>query len=75
MNALIKATESAQELTARLHYCALAVAGSSPEDFKEAIDLLNAAIGIKRRLDALLKRNEAEIEAEQNKAERIAENN
>ena len=74
MNALIKATESAQELTARLHYCALAVAGSSPEDFKEAIDLLNAAIGIKRRLDALVKKNDAEIEAEHaNEAEEMAQ--
>ena len=64
MNALKAATESARELAAHLHYCALAVAGSSPEDFREACDLLTAAIGIKRRLDALVKKNDAEIEAE-----------
>ena len=64
MNALKAATDSAQQLTNNLHYCALAVAGSSPEDFKEVCDLLNATVGIKRRLDALLKKNDAEIEAE-----------
>jgi len=73
MNALIKATESARELTTHLHYCALAVAGSSPEDFKEAIDLLNAAIGIKRRLDALVKRNDDEIAGHANEAEEMAQ--
>ncbi len=64
MNALKAATDSAQQLTTHLHYCAIAVAGSAHEDFKEACDLLTAAIGIKRRLDALLKRNDDEIEAE-----------
>ena len=74
MNALIKATESARELTTHLHYCALAVAGSAHEDFKEACDLLTAAIGIKRRLDALLKKNDAEIESEHsNEAEEMAQ--
>jgi len=74
MNALIKATESARELTTHLHYCAIAVAGSAHEDFKEACDLLTAAIGIKRRLDALLKKNDDEIEAEHaNEAEGMAQ--
>ena len=65
MNALKAATDSAQQLTTNLHYCAIAVAGSSHADFKEACDLLTAAIGIKRRLDALLKKNDDEIEEEQ----------
>ena len=65
MNALKAATDSARELTTNLHHCAIAVAGSSHADFKEACDLLTAAIGIKRRLDALLKKNDDEIEEEQ----------
>ena len=74
MNALKAATDSAQQLTTNLHYCAIAVAGSSHADFKEACDLLTAAIGIKRRLDALLKKNDEEIEAEQaEQAEEIAQ--
>ena len=74
MNALKAATDSAQQLTNNLHYCAIAVAGSAHEDFKEACDLLTAAIGIKRRLDALVKKNDAEIEAEHaNKAEEMAQ--
>ena len=74
MNALKAATDSARELTTNLHYCAIAVAGSSHADFKEACDLLTAAIGIKRRLDALLKKNDEEIEAEHaNEAEGMAQ--
>lgn len=74
MNALKAATDSAQQLTNNLHYCAIAVAGSSHADFQEACDLLTAAIGIKRRLDALLKKNDEEIEAEQaEQAEEIAQ--
>ena len=74
MNALKAATDSARELTTNLHYCAIAVAGSSHEDFREACDLLTAAIGIKRRLDALLKKNDDEIEEEQaEQAEEMAQ--
>ena len=73
MNALKAATDSAQQLTNNLHYCALAVAGSSPEDFKEVCDLLNATVGIKRRLDALLKKNDDEIAGHANEAEEMAQ--
>lgn len=64
MNTLKEATNSAQQLTTNLHYCAIAIAGSSDADFKEICNLLTASIGIKRRLDALTKKNDEEIEAE-----------
>ncbi len=73
MNTLRAANDSARELVNNLHYATLAVAGSSPEDFREVRDLLTAAVGVKRRLDALLKKNDDEIAEHANEAEGMAQ--